>query len=89
MVLLEFSISPLDKGQSVSAYVARSLGIIEQSGLDYRLHRANTALCELLGYSERELLERTFNDLTHPDDRRRDRALAGNAVLRRPTPTRA
>ena len=36
MVLLEFSISPLDKGQSVSAYVARSLEIIEQSGLDYR-----------------------------------------------------
>ena len=42
MVLLEFSISPLDKGQSVSAYVARSLEIIEQSGLDYRLHAMGT-----------------------------------------------
>src|SRR5215207_9453491 len=45
-------------------------------GLDYRLHRANRALCEMLGYSQRELLERTLTDLTHPDDRKRDRALA-------------
>jgi uncharacterized protein (TIGR00106 family) len=42
MVLLEFSMSPLDKGQSVSPYVARSLEIIEQSGLDYRLHAMGT-----------------------------------------------
>jgi uncharacterized protein (TIGR00106 family) len=42
MVLLEFSISPLDKGQSVSAYVARSLEIVEASGLDYRLHAMGT-----------------------------------------------
>src|SRR5215212_2909398 len=45
-------------------------------GLDYRLHRANGALCAMLGYSQRELLERTLTDLTHPDDRKRDRALA-------------
>ncbi len=42
MVLLEFSMSPLDKGQSVSPYVARSLAIIEESGLDYRLHAMGT-----------------------------------------------
>jgi len=42
MVLLEFSIAPLDKGQSVSAYVARTLEIIEKSGLDYRLHAMGT-----------------------------------------------
>ena len=44
MVLLEFSISPLDKGQRVSSYVARSLEIIEQSGLDYRLHAMGTII---------------------------------------------
>src|SRR5215212_2275532 len=44
-------------------------------GLDYRLRRANRALCEMLGYSQRELLERTLTDLTHPDDRERDGAL--------------
>jgi uncharacterized protein (TIGR00106 family) len=42
MVLLEFSISPMDKGQSVSPYVARSLQIVESSGLDYRLHAMGT-----------------------------------------------
>lgn len=42
MYLLEFSISPLGKGESVSAYVARSLQIVEESGLDYRLHAMGT-----------------------------------------------
>ena len=42
MVLLEFSIAPLEKGSSVSQYVARSLEIIEASGLDYRLHAMGT-----------------------------------------------
>ena len=44
MVLLEFSIVPLDKGQSVSQYVARSLEIIDASGLDYRLHAMGTII---------------------------------------------
>lgn len=42
MVLLEFSMSPLGEGESVSPYVARSLEIIEASGLDYRLHAMGT-----------------------------------------------
>lgn len=42
MYLLEFSISPLEKGSSVSDYVARSLTIIDASGLDYRLHAMGT-----------------------------------------------
>ena len=42
MVLLEFSMSPLGLGESVSPYVARSLEIVEQSGLDYRLHAMGT-----------------------------------------------
>ena len=37
MVLLEFSMSPLSKGESVSAYVARSLDIIDKSRLPYQL----------------------------------------------------
>ncbi len=44
MVVLEFSMFPLDKGESVSPYVARSLQIIEASGLDYRLHAMGTVL---------------------------------------------
>jgi uncharacterized protein (TIGR00106 family) len=42
MVLLEFSLSPLEKGPSVGEYVARSLKIIDESGLDYRLHAMGT-----------------------------------------------
>jgi PAS domain S-box-containing protein len=38
------------------------------AGLDGRWLRVNRALCELTGYSESELLERTFQDITHPDD---------------------
>lgn len=30
--------------------------------------RVNSRLCELLGYSEHELLARTFKEVTHPDD---------------------
>lgn len=46
-------------------------------GLDYRLRRVNKALCETLGYSQRELLEHTLVDITHPDDVKKDKALAG------------
>jgi uncharacterized protein (TIGR00106 family) len=44
MVILEFSIFPLDKGASVSPYVARSLDIIDQSGLDYQTHAMGTLM---------------------------------------------
>jgi uncharacterized protein (TIGR00106 family) len=44
MVLLEFSMFPLDKGESLSQYVARSLDIIDRSGLDYRLHAMGTEI---------------------------------------------
>ncbi len=30
--------------------------------------KANPALCALVGYSEEELLRKTFQDITHPDD---------------------
>jgi PAS domain S-box-containing protein len=30
--------------------------------------RVNRAICEITGYSEAEMLERTFQDITHPDD---------------------
>ena len=44
MVLLEFSMTPLDKGESVSKYVSRSLDIIDKSGLPYRLNPMGTVL---------------------------------------------
>lgn len=44
MVLLEFSMTPLGKGESVGKYVSRSLDIIDKSGLDYRLNPMGTVL---------------------------------------------
>ncbi len=44
MVLLEFSMSPLGKGESVGKYVARSLAIVDKSGVEYRLNPMGTVL---------------------------------------------
>ncbi len=44
MVLLEFSMSPLGKGESVGKYVARSLDIVDKSGVNYRLNPMGTVL---------------------------------------------
>jgi uncharacterized protein (TIGR00106 family) len=44
MVLLEFSMSPLGKGESVGKYVARSLDIVDKSGVAYRLNPMGTVL---------------------------------------------
>jgi uncharacterized protein (TIGR00106 family) len=44
MVLLDFSMAPMGKGESVAPYVARCLEIVVASGLDYRLHAMGTTL---------------------------------------------
>src|SRR6516162_5211645 len=44
MVLLDFSMSPMGKGESVSPYVARCLEIVAASGVDYQLHAMGTLL---------------------------------------------
>ena len=37
-------------------------------GLDGRWLRANKSLCEMLGYTEKELRDLSFQQVTHPDD---------------------
>jgi uncharacterized protein (TIGR00106 family) len=44
MVLLDFSMTPIGKGESVSAYVARCMEVVVASGLDHRLHAMGTTL---------------------------------------------
>ncbi len=44
MVLLEFSMFPIGKGESVGTYVARSLDIVDRSGVPYRLNPMGTVL---------------------------------------------
>ena len=44
MVLLEMSIVPMGKGESVSQYVAECVDLVDRSGLDYRLHAMGTVV---------------------------------------------
>ncbi len=44
MLLAEFSIWPMDKGESVGQYVARALDIVDKSGLPYRLGPLGTCI---------------------------------------------
>ena len=53
----------------------RFRGIFDQAavgialvGRDGRWLRVNDKLCAILGYSREELLQKTFQDITHPDD---------------------
>lgn len=44
MLLAEFSIWPMDKGESVGEYVARCLDIVDRSGLAYKLGPLGTCI---------------------------------------------
>lgn len=44
MALMEFTLIPLDKGASFSKYVAGTLDIVRDSGLDYRLNPMGTVV---------------------------------------------
>ncbi len=44
MVLLEFSMSPFDKGESLGPYVARIIDIIDKSRIQYKLTPMGTIL---------------------------------------------
>ena len=68
MALMEFSMIPLDKGSSFSKYVAGSMTIIHESGLDYRMNAMGTVVegewDELLA-----LLTRCYRALEADSDR--------------------
>ena len=49
---------------------------VAQVAIDGRWTSVNQKLCDLLGYAREELLERTWMDLTHPEDRADVRELA-------------
>ena len=51
-------------------------------GKDYRFLKVNGALCQMVGYSETELLQMSFVDITHPDDLRANVELAEKVFKR-------
>lgn len=68
MVLLEMSITPLGKGESVSQYVAECIDLVDQSGLDYELHSMGTVV---EGELDRvlELLRKCIEQMAQHSDR--------------------
>jgi uncharacterized protein (TIGR00106 family) len=68
MVLLELSVVPVGKAQSLSPFVARCLDLVDQSGLDYELHSMGTVvegeLDEVL-----KLMQRCIEELARDNDR--------------------
>jgi uncharacterized protein (TIGR00106 family) len=65
---MEFTMIPLDKGSSFSEYVARTLEIVDNSGLDYRLTPMGTVVegewSDLLS-----LLDKSFKSLDEVSNR--------------------
>ena len=43
-VIVEFSIFPMDKGESLSPYVARAVKLVQESGLPYELNPMGTCV---------------------------------------------
>ena len=50
------------------------------AGLDFRFRAVNPALCAMLGYTEDELIGRSFLDIVHPDDRENCAALGRSLI---------
>lgn len=50
-------------------------GMAQADPTTRRFLRVNRRFCQITGFSEEELLERTYGDITHPEDRGRDLAL--------------
>ena len=51
--------------QSAFQFAAIGMALVSVEG---KWLRVNRSICEITGYSEAELLARTFQDITHPDD---------------------
>lgn len=49
---------------------------LAMAGLDRRILEVNHAYCEMMGYTEQELVQVDFVDITHPEDRERDARMA-------------
>ncbi len=60
-----------ERYRQVQEHAPIGLALVNPDG---RWLRVNPALCALVGYSEDELLEHTFQNITHPDDLETDLA---------------
>ena len=68
-VLMEFAIFPTDKGESVSAYVARVIRVIKESGHPYQLTAMGTIVETETMAAATELLNRAYAALAEDCNR--------------------
>ena len=64
---------PESEARFRAMFEVSSVGKIETECESGRFLRANAAMCKFVGYSEEELLATTAWDITHPEERDRDR----------------
>lgn len=67
-VIVELSVFPMDKGVSVSPYVARAVKIIEDSGLSYEINPMGTCI-EGDWPAVFKVVDQCFKDLQNDCDR--------------------
>src|SRR5437868_6697329 len=58
-------------------FAAIGMALVAPNG---RFLQVNRSLCDITGYPEKELLARTFQDITHPDDLHLDLNYAGRLL---------
>ena len=81
-------LSPDSLFQSAFEFAAIGMALVSPEG---KWLRVNRSVCKITGYREAELLERTFQDITHPEDLERDleyvgKMLAGEIHFNSPRP---
>src|ERR1039457_4177309 len=58
-------LSPDALFQNAFEFAAIGMALVSPEG---KWLRVNRSVCEITGYTEEQLLERTFQDITHPED---------------------
>jgi PAS domain S-box-containing protein len=67
----------LSEEQFRAMFTVTSVGMAQADATTFRFVRVNAAFCRVTGYSESELLNLTFSEITHPEDRMRDEEAYG------------
>lgn len=68
-VLLEFSMFPTDKGESVSPYVSRIIDMIDKSGVSYQLTPMGTVIETSTMREALDIIEKAYEQLEYDCNR--------------------